>query len=97
MGNQHICISRDVGYMFALTVGNTISHEHGYAVEFHTVEGDTVRTKIVTIGIKPSDVCLIEAVIMIAGDDNFMSIRQVTEPVEEIYSFANFTSKSKIS
>ena len=97
MGNQHICISRNIRNMFTLPVCNAISHAHGYAVNLPTVEGNAVRTKIVAIGIKPFDVCILEAVIMIAGDDNFMCIRQVTEPVKKIYSFANFTTESKVT
>jgi len=87
MGYQDVCIWGDSGIVAALAVGYTIAHEHRNAVEFQPVNFNYGITKIMHIVVEPVDVGSIEAIVMVAADENFVFVRQVTEPVKEINGF----------
>ena len=78
MGNQYIDISRDIRNMLTLTVCNAIGHEHGDAVKLHTVNSDAACSEIVTVVIQTIDIGIIQAIVVVAGNEYLMGIRQVT-------------------
>ena len=97
MGNQYIDISRDIRNMLTLTVCNAIGHEHGDAVKLHTVNSDAACSEIVTVVIQTIDIGIIQAIVVVAGNESLLGLRQVTKPVEKANSLVHFTAEGKVS
>lgn len=81
MGYQDIGIRGNFSDVTLLAVGDAVAHKHWHAVEFHSVELYTGVAQVVYIGVKAADIRAVEAIVVIAADENLMGIGQVTEPV----------------
>lgn len=97
VGNQHICVRRDIGNITALTVSDTIAHKHRNAVEFHTVNLNTAVAKIMHVGVKTFNIGAIEAVVVVAADEYLMRIRQIAEPIQEVNGLLFGSDHSEVS
>ena len=87
MCNQHISVRWNPGDAFRLAVCYTITHEHGYAIESHSVNLHAGVAEIMYVWVETIDVGSIMAIIMVSADEYFMGLRQVAEPIEEIKRF----------
>lgn len=97
MCNQHISVFWDFGDVFRLAVGDAIAHKHCNSVEFYSINLDTRVAKIMYIRVEAVDVRSVEAIVMIAADENFIGIRQVAEPVEEVDGLGFRTHHTEIT
>ena len=71
----------------ALAIGYAITHEHRNPVESQTLNLDAGIAEIMHIVVKTIDIGSIQAVIVVAADEYFVFIWQVTKPVEKINCF----------
>lgn len=97
MCNQHISVFWDLGDVFRLAVGDAITHKHWNSVEFYAVNLNSGVAEIVYVWVEAVDVRSIEAIVMIAADENFIGIRQVAEPVEEVDGLGFRTHHTEIT
>ena len=97
MSYQYVGVGGDSGIVAALAVGDAIAHKHRNAVELNAIYFDTGVAEIMHIVVKAVDVSSIEAVIMIAADENLVFVWQVAKPVEEIDGFLLGTNHAEVT
>ena len=87
MGNQDIGVGWDVGIVAAMTVGNAVAHKHRHTVKLHPFNLNAGVAKVMYVAVQSVDIGSVEAIVMVAADKDFVLVRQVTEPVEEVDGF----------
>ena len=87
VSNQNISVYRDFVIIEVLAVSHAITHKHRDTVEFQALNLDTGVAQVMHIVIKAIDISSIEAIVMVAADEYFVFIWQVTKPVEKINCF----------
>lgn len=84
MSNQDVGVCRDAGEVAALPIGDAIAHEHGDAVEFQPVDLNAGVAEVMYIAVKPVDISSVEAIIVVAANEDLVAIWQVAEPIDKI-------------
>ena len=87
MSYQNVSITGDFSIVSALTFGYAIFQKHWNTIKLHAVNLNSGVGKLMHIVRKSVDICIIEAGVMVAADKDFVSVWQVTKPVEEIKGF----------
>lgn len=97
MGNQDVGVGGDSGIVAALAVGDAIAHEHRNTIELQAINLNSGVAQVMDILVKSVDVGSIEAIIMVAADENFVFVWQVAEPIEGINGFLLGSNHTKVS
>ena len=81
----------------ALAIGYAITHEHRNPVESQTLNLYAGIAEIMHIVVKTVDIGSIQAVIVVAADENLVAIRQIAEPAEKVNRFLLATDQSEVA
>ena len=71
MGDEHLGVGGDL----LLLAGKGILHEEGHAVELDALDGDGGVTEVVAVGVEAAKCGAVEAIVVVAGDENLVAIR----------------------
>jgi len=74
-----------------------ISHKEWYAVEMQSLDGAGSATEIVNVIWQTFYVCIAQAAVMVASDEDFVLVGQVTEPVDEVHCLLRATTKRDVA
>lgn len=72
MGNEYVDVVRYA--IVAMTSFDCVAHEHGRAVEFYTVNRYGGVAKVVHVVGQAVDIGSIEAIVVVATDENFVLV-----------------------
>lgn len=97
MGYQYVCVGGNSGIVAALAVGYAIAHEQRDTVEFNTIYFDAGVAQVMHVIVKAVDVGSIQAVIVVAANENLVAIWQIAELVEKINRFLLASDHTEVS
>lgn len=97
MCNQDVGVGGDSGIVAALAVGDAIAHKHRNAVELNAIYFDTGVAEIMYVGIESVNVGTIQAIVMVTADEYLVAIRQIAEPVHEVYCLGFASVHGKVT